>query len=502
MAPLASIQSIAKRRDSSADGGITAGAARFREQLESRGPVHRTFARFLAGRSDLLPSEYAATLTEVDAAIPPVAREEFAQRLIDTFGAFGETLSAGMAETPAWSTLDRCAYVTQYDAQRVVVQMCRPPVSPAAFEEFKDSVRSLGDHRTPRAIGPAALQQFKDWLYLANGVERERLYLEGLADFGGLQTEYPKLLPALCGGPFLGWGWAEGIALEDFLKERPIDGALAAAECILEQLLLLSVVDADLDLSHLVRKSDGRVAVRRVSRLTAIPPQAAVPSTRYISAVLSSDTRAAASLLAKIASDEIDLEPSLTEKLSNLEPELKVNFRLTTTLFENNWRALASIHAARPLYLDFMHRNLLALSRWSADIHTASRDVVTEAYWSVLMRVLRKRFFDNATPENLGTSIFAGGMLMLEGMRQLAHLADGLRDDELSFRVAAGSTGPGETEESNRKVRKGIGVTVLLVTLLITLHWSGSAPVEYKVFAQVAAGCSAVALLWILFRME
>ena len=215
----------------------------------------------------------------------------------------------------------------------------------------------------------------------------------------------------LCGGPFLGWSWAEGIALEDFLKERPIDGALAASECILEQLLLLSVVDADLDLSHLVRKSDGRVAVRRVSRLTAIPPQAAVPATRYISAVLSSDTRAAAHLLAKIASDEIDLEPSLTEKLSNLEPELKVNFRLTTTLFENNWRALASIHAARPLYLDFMHRNLLALSRWSVDVHTASRDVVTEAYWSVLMRVLRKRFFDNASPENLGTSLFAGGML-------------------------------------------------------------------------------------------
>ena len=95
-----------------------------------------------------------------------------------------------------------------------------------------------------------------------------------------------------------------------------------------------------------------------------------------------------------------------------------------------------------------------------------------------------------------------GGMLMLEGMRQLAHLADGLRDDELSFRVAAGSTGPGETEESNRKVRKGIGVTVLLVTLLITLHWSGSAPAEYKVVAQVAAGCSAVALLWILLRMD
>jgi hypothetical protein len=262
------------------------------------------------------------------------------------------------------------------------------------------------------------------------------------------------------------------------------------------------VVDADLELSNMVRKRDGRVAVRRASRLAAMPPQSTVPAARYISAVLSSDTRAAAHLLAKLASDEIDLEPSLVEKLSNLEPELKVNFRLTTTLFENNWRALASIHAARPLYLDFMHRNLLALSRWSADVRSASRDLVTEAYWSVLMRVLRKRFFDNATPENLGQSLFAGSMLMIEGMRQLAHLADGLRDDELSFRVAAGSSGPGETEESNRRVRKGIGVTVLLVTLLVTLHWSGSAPPEYRIAAQVAAGCSAITLLWILLRMD
>jgi len=89
---------------------------------------------------------------------------------------------------------------------------------------------------------------------------------------------------------------------------------------------------------------------------------------------------------------------------------------------------------------------------------------------------------------------------MVEGMRQLAQLADGLRDDELSLRVSAGSAGPGETRESNRRVRKGIGVTVLLMVLLISLHWSG-AP-GYGAAAVSAAAGAAVALLWILIRME
>ncbi|MEQ1884815.1 MAG: hypothetical protein ABL967_07120 [Bryobacteraceae bacterium] len=502
MSSLASIQSIAKRRDGSADGGLAAGAARFREQLASQGPLHRTFAQFLSGRTDLLPTDYATALGDIDLAIPPMPKSQFGQELIATFGALGETLAAQLEDQPVWSTLDRCAYRTMYDGRKVLVQTARPPLDAKTFHEFKRSIRSLGDHRTPRATGAAAIAQFEEWLRLSNGVDRERAYLEGLAEFKGLTTEYPKLIPGLCGGTFLSWAWVEGTPLNELKVDRPADAAFAAAEFVLEQFLLLTVVDTDLDLSQAVRLNDGRVAIRRASRLAAMPPQATVPSARYISSVLSSDTRTAAHLLAKLASDEVDLEPPLIEKLSNLEPELKVNFRLTTTLFENNWRALAAIHAHRPMYLDFMHRNLLALSRWSADARSATRDIVTEAYWTVLMRVLRKRFFDNANPENLGMSLYAGSMLLIEGMRQVAHLADGLRDDELSFRVAAGSAGPGETEESNRRVRKGIGVTVLLVALLVTLHWSGSAPPGFSTAAGVAAGVCAVTLLWILLRME
>jgi len=479
-----------------------AGAVRFREQLEQRGPIYRAFGRFLARRPDFLPSEYAVAMAEIDASIPPVPKDEFARALISALGAPGEALAAHLEEQPLWSTLDRCAYLSRYKSERVALQIARPPLPPEIVEEFRKSVRSLGDHRTPRATGPAALGQFIEWIYLPKGTDRERSYLEGLADFSGLSVEYPRLIPEICGGPFLAWGWVEGTSLSELLKRGSADAVLSAAECVLEQFMLLSVVDADLDLAHMVRRGDGRVAVRCASRLAAIPPAAIVPSTRYISAVLSNDYRSAAHLLARLASDEVDLEPPLLEKLSNLEPELKVNFHLTATLFENNWRALASIHAERPMYLDFMHRNLLALSRWSADAPSGNRDLVTEAYWSVLSRVLRKRLFDSATPENLKSSFYAGGMLMIEGLRQVAHLADSLRDDELSLRVSAGSSGPGENRESNRRVRKGIGVTVLSMALLISLHWSTTAGPGYSTVAVVAAACVAVMLLWILMRME
>lgn len=502
MSTQAAIRSITTRPESSADGGRTAGGIRFREQLEQRGPLYATFGRFLARRPDFLPSEYANALVQIKVAVPPVAKDDFARALKSELGAIGAALAENLGEQPEWSTLDRCAYLSRHGSKRVLVQMARPPIPATVVDEFRKGVRSLGDHRTPRATGHAAIGQFVEWLYLANGVDRERAYLEGLGDFSGLNAEYPRLIPEICGGRFLAWGWVDGTSVAELMEQGSADAVLSAADCVLEQFLLLSIVDADLDLAHLVRRSDGHIAVRRASRLTAMPPAAIVPAARYISAVLSNDYRTAAHLLARLASDEVDLEPPLLEKLSNLEPELKVNFRMTTTLFENNWRALASIHEQRPMFLDFMHRNLLALSRWSADVPVGSRDIVTEAYWSVLTRVLRKRLVDYATPDNIRSSFFAGGMLMIEGMRQLATLADGLRDDELSLRVAAGSAGPGEAQEQNRKVRKGIGVTVLLMVLLIGLHWSGPAGQEYSAVAASVAACAAVALLWILMRME
>ena len=57
------------------------------------------------------------------------------------------------------------------------------------------------------------------------------------------------------------------------------------------------------------------------------------------------------------------LEARLLDELSNLEPELKINlqFPASAAVFEGNWRALKRTGARKPLFLDILHRNLIAV---------------------------------------------------------------------------------------------------------------------------------------------
>src|SRR5205085_2945795 len=111
------------------------------------------------------------------------------------------------------------------------------------------------------------------------------------------------------------------------------------AECVTEQLCVLAVADAELDLDALAFGHDGRLVVRRTNRLIPVP-RAAVPGVlKYMAAVLKADGPAAAHQLIHLAHSKPkpDLEASLAGRLSNLEPELKVNrrFPASASIFES-----------------------------------------------------------------------------------------------------------------------------------------------------------------------
>src|SRR6266404_1134266 len=114
----------------------------------------------------------------------------------------------------------------------------------------------------------------------------------------------------------------------------------------------------------------GRLALRRANRMVAIPPAMPHSGLKYISAVLASNAPAAAHMLARLSDGVIhNLESRLLDELSNLEPELKVNlqFPLSAAIFEGNWRALTRTGMEKPLFLDIMHRNVIAIGYWNAE---------------------------------------------------------------------------------------------------------------------------------------
>lgn len=480
--------------------------ARLRDALEELGGLYATFGRFLAYRADLLRGEHLAPLRSIRLAIPPVPRQDAVTALCRDLGLKGERLAASLSEEPVWSTVSRCAWRATWEGQAVVLQMERPAVEKSEFARFASQVASLREPEIAAALRPEVLTQFESWLRLADSPGRERSYLETLGSFPQKTlVDYPRLVPELCFADILCWHWVEGAPLDKLIADGSADAVGKLAEALLEQACLISVVDAEFDLSAMVVTPDGRIGMRRATRLVAVPAAMSRNLLKYITAVLSGNSPTANHQLVRMVFGytSTQMEARLYDELSNLEPELKINLRFPESVgaFESNWRALARVRSDRPLFLDALHRNLLATGYMDADTAKQGKsDTVADAQWPVVGRIFRARFSELASADVASQWVLGAGLLALEGLRQATRFANGFRDNDLSFTFA-----PGLSEEAgraaNRALRTGVLLAVLLMVFLICLRWAPKAPAPISGALQIAAVVSAVLLLWLLWRI-
>ncbi len=428
--------------------------------------------------------------------------------LFDELGEKGRALAAELEPQACWSTPARCAWKARHAGRVIAVEIARSPIPDLAFEEFERTVSSLAGAGLEAAVGRATLRQFREWMRLTDTPGRQRSYLEALATLRDRSaTRYPAPIKDLSSGRVLCFEWVDGETLASALARGDANAVRLAAETVLEQMCLTATIDADMDPESMVITPDGRLALRRADRLIAVPPALAPACLKYISAVLAANAPAAANLLVKLTVGRTDLplESQLLDELSNLEPELKVNLRfpLTPAVLEGNWRALANTGAERPLFVNAMHRNLIALGYWNAETATGKgtpEDYLASAQWPVIERVLRVRMGDLMTRE-AGSEWFIGsGLLLFESIRQIGRVADQVRDNELSIGVDV-QTPSNESHAVARKIRYAVIIGMLLIVFLISLRAAGSASPQGTIFAVLAAGAG-VALFWFVARME
>ncbi len=472
--------------------------ARFARALEQLGGPYAAFAWFLRWRADLLPFPYLTRLRPVLFHGPVISREQTSQLLTAELGAAGGLLAKNLDAQPCWNTISRCAYRSEYQGRPVVVELEREPLTAAALNDFEKGLELLDDE-VRHTLPPVILEQFREWLRKGESLHRERAYLSAMRDIQDrIAVSYPAPIPDLCTRRILCFEWLEGMPLTELLRRDSAQAAQRLAEAVLEQICTISALDGDLDFDALVLTPEGRLGVRHVERLIAVPPALASTALRYISAVLAGDTTFASHLLARLASGRTDLqlEAKLRKELSNLEPELKVDvprFPESASIFEGNWRALARIRPERPLFLDLMHRNLLAAGYWNAEAAQAEPgaeipDYISEAQWSVLGRLLRARVGDLANPGAISDLLTDSGLLMLESLRQVNRLAEDFRDKDLLLAVERQSP-PEDSRIGNKRVRYGIYAGMLLALLVVSLRLAASAP------APVSGVCAAVAVV-------
>ena len=306
--------------------------------------------------------------------------------------------------------------------------------------------------------------------------------------------EYPRVVPEACGRRVLTWRWVDAEPLPELIATGSADAPLRkVAECVMEQLCILAVADTELDLDALAVTPEGKLVVRRAGRLVPVP-RAAVPGVlKYVAAVLKNDAPAAAHQLIHLAysKPKPDLEANLAGRLSNLEPELKVNrrFPASAAVFESNWRGLAGIGIEKPLFLDSMHRNLVALGYWSSDIAPAEgplEDLIADAQWVTISGILQRRASSMLDAKVMTEWTVGAGIMLAEGMRQVNRIGKSLRDNDLGVKVAVDTSHEDQTG-ANRAVRQGILMGALLLVFLLCMHFSSRVPAPFSTYLSAAA---------------
>src|SRR6185369_1737930 len=163
---------------------------------------------------------------------------------------------------------------------------------------------------------------------------------------------------------------------------------------------------------------------------------------KYISAVLAANAPLSAQMLIRlmISQPPLDLEKQLIEEFSGVEPELKINrwFPPSAGAFESNWRALTKIAPSRPMFLDCLHRNMLAVGYWNSDAVSAGApalDAISEAMWPVVGRLVRTQFGMMLNRESAGEWAFGSSLLLFSTFREMNRLVEELRENDITVGV-------------------------------------------------------------------
>ena len=128
------------------------------------------------------------------------------------------------------------------------------------------------------------------------------------------------------------------------------------------------------------------------------------------------------------------------DEFSGIEPELKVHmwFPASAGAFESNWRALARITPSRPLFLDCLHRNLVAVGYWSSDSVRAGGpmvDAIADAQWPVVGSLLRTQLGMLMNRESANEWGIGSGLLMFGTLREMNRMAEEIRENDITVGV-------------------------------------------------------------------
>jgi predicted unusual protein kinase regulating ubiquinone biosynthesis (AarF/ABC1/UbiB family) len=191
-----------------------------------KGPLMKA-AQMFATVPDLLPPEFAAELTELQANAPAMGRPFVRRRMAAELGPDwqGKFQSFDLDAAHA-ASLGQVHRATGLDGRALAVKLQYPEMQSAVESDLSQLRTVVGlMRRMDRTIDPSeAVEEIGDRLREELDYEREaramRLYRDFFADRADIKT--PEPVEALCTGRLLTMTWLEGRGLLSF-KDAPLD---------------------------------------------------------------------------------------------------------------------------------------------------------------------------------------------------------------------------------------------------------------------------------------
>jgi hypothetical protein len=249
-----------------------------------------------------------------------------------------------------------------------------------------------------------------------------------------------------------------------------------------------------------------RLHFRRLSNPLAVLPGVINTGIKYASAVLAANGTLSAQTLIRliIAQPPLDLEKQLIEEFSGVEPELKINmwFPASAGAFESNWRALAKTTLMRPLFLDCLHRNLIAAGYWNSDAVRAgapARDAIADAMWPVVTRLIRTQAGALLNRESAEEWALGSGLLLFGTLREMNRLVEEMRENDITVGVDASDWR--RPASSGSRMLHQILLGGLFVFFLMSVQWGSAAPEPWSLLLKILAVCSLPAMFWAISKI-
>ena len=201
----------------------------------------------------------------------------------------------------------------------------------------------------------------------------------------------------------------------------------------------------------------------------------------------------------------LDFEKRLMEEFSGIEPELKVNlwFPATAAALESNWRALARLSRTRPLFVDCLHRNLVASGYWNGDAVRAGgprSDAIYEAQSPIVGRLVETQMKETMNGESAKEWTLGSGLLAFGAMREMNRLLEEMRENDLT--VGVEPVEPVRYVDSRGQAWSGWVLGVLFALLLASLRWGAVAPEPWAMVLKVLAVGALPAMFWAISRIR